>query len=243
MKYSAEKIGKIIKKERLKLNWSQEALGKELGQKSGAKQISKYENGTLPPIEVLLKLCEIFNCELGYLLGEENYSSGTKINTSINNLLGLSNESIDSIKHITGTQKKCINFGEESETYRNIINRFISNQSFISLIESIYYLDRFISKNTELEVILENKYGKETLEKAFEYYNSTTDYLKKDCSEKLEGIFYDAISDIDETISKEYDASFIIKALRYDVFISFQHLFENLYPPKYPINSSKATQS
>lgn len=42
MKYSPEKIGNIIKNERLKLNWSQETLAKELGQKSNGKQISKY---------------------------------------------------------------------------------------------------------------------------------------------------------------------------------------------------------
>lgn len=230
MIYSAEEIGKRIKKERLKINWSQEALGKELGQKSGAKQISKYEKGLLPPIDVLLELCKIFKCELGYLLGEEAYSSGTKINTTINETLGLNNESIDSIMRITGTEKKCLNYGCESENYRRILNRFISSPSFIYLFESLYELDNFILKRDKLWTDLEDKYGKEIYDKAFEYYNSTIDYLHDEHAEKLEEIYYQALSDIEVTIDKSHDASFPIKVLRYEARESFERLLDELYP-------------
>lgn len=232
MKYSSEEIGKKIKDERLKLNWSQEALGIDLGQKSGAKQISKYESGMLPPIDVLLKLCEIFNCELGYLLGEDDYSSGTKVNTAIENSLGLNNESINAIKHITGTEKSCVSFGYESKNYRRILNSFISSSSFADLAIALYDLDCSIAAKKKIWLNLEEKYGKETIDKAFEYYNSTTDYFHDENAEKLDDIYYQAMADIDSAIDKDYETSFPIKVLRYEAREAFERLLDNLYPQK-----------
>lgn len=232
MKYSPEEIGKLIKKERLKLNWSQEALGYDLGQKSGAKQISKYENGMLPPIEVLLKLCEIFNCELGYLLGESDYSSGSKINTAIQSNLGLDNSSIESIKHITGTEKNCLNFGYESKNYRCILNNFISNPAFIYLIEALYNLNHSVLQSDKIWADLETKYGKDIFDKAYEYYNSSTDYLHDENAEKLDDVYYQAMVDIDAAIDKQHENSFSIKVFRYEAREEFERLLDNLYPQK-----------
>ena len=119
MKYSAEEIGKIIKDKRINtLHWSQDALGKELS--ISGKQVSNYENGVLiPPIDILFKLCDIFNCELGYLLGEQDYSSGTKLNTAIEQKLGLTTNTINNICKITGTEHHCVNFGCESNNSDN----------------------------------------------------------------------------------------------------------------------------
>lgn len=231
MKYSSEEIGKIIKDKRNSLNLSQDKLGSKLG--ISGKQVSNYEKGILtPPIDILLSLCDIFKCELGYLIGEEDYSSGTKINTAIKNMLGLDNKSINSIKSITGTAKNCLNFGYESENYRRILNSFISNSSFRYLIESLYDLERSVSQRNKLWADLEDKYGKEILDKAFEYYNSTTDYLHDEHAEKLEHIYYQALSDIDIAIAKNHDASFPIKVLRYEARESFERLIDELYPQK-----------
>lgn len=232
MKYSQEKIGKLIKKERLKLNWSQEALGQELGQKSGAKQISKYESGMLPPLDVLIKLCEIFNCELGYLLGESDYSSGTKINTAIQDILGLNSKSIESITYITGTDRTCVKWGNESKNYRYILNNLISNPLFQDLIESLYELDLSYSNSKKIWLNLEHKYGKETLNRAFDYYNSSIDYLHDESADKLESIYYKAIADIEYSIDIYHTSSFALKVHRYEVRESFERLLDKLYPPK-----------
>lgn len=231
MKYSSEEIGKLIKDKRNSLNYSQNKLGSKLG--ISGKQISNYENGILtPPIDILLNLCDIFKCELGYLIGEEDYSSGTKIDTTIHSMLGLNNESIDSIMSITGTEKSCPNFGYEAEDYRRILNSLISNPSFRYLIEAIYDLDRSVSQKSKLWNDIENKYGKEILDKAFEYYNSTTDYFHDEHAKKIEDIYYQALSDIDTTIDKSRDASFSIKVLRYEAHEAFERLLDELYPQK-----------
>lgn len=231
MKYSSEEIGKIIKNKRNLSNLSQEKLGRILG--ISGKQISNYEKGILtPPIDILFKLCDIFKCELGYLIGEDDYSSGTKFNTAIKNMLGLDNESVDSIKSITGTDKNCLAFGYEFEEYKRILNNFISNSLFRQLIESLYDLDRSVSQRDKLWTDLKDKYGKEILDKAFQYYNSTTDYLHDDHTEKIEDIYYQAISDIDVVIDKSLDSLFPIKVLRYEVRESFERLLDELYPSK-----------
>lgn len=46
---------------------------KKLGDKLGVsgKQISNYESGALmPPMDILIKLCEVYECELEFLLNE-----------------------------------------------------------------------------------------------------------------------------------------------------------------------------
>lgn len=87
MKYNNEQISKMILSERTKLKISQAELGEKVG--VVGKQISNYEKGKLvPPIDIVLRLCDVFKCELGYLLGEPDYADGTKIETAICNATG-----------------------------------------------------------------------------------------------------------------------------------------------------------
>lgn len=229
MQYSSEEIGKIIKEQRLKLNWSQTKLGDKIG--VTGKQISNYENGALfPPIDILFKLCPIFDCELGFLIGEDDYSSGTKINTAIENELGLNTKSIDNIKHITGNQKSCVNFGYESENYREIINQFISSSDFPDLIESLLDLKRIANEKESINSTLENSFGKDILDQAFLYYKSKTDYYHVDESDALPDIYYKAMNAIDKAIDDDREYAYKIKVLRYEAKESFERLLDSLFP-------------
>ena len=68
-----ELLGKMIKKRRKGKKMTQEALAEKVG--VSAKQISSYENGhQYPPMDMLFKLCEVLDCDLGYLLGQEDYN-------------------------------------------------------------------------------------------------------------------------------------------------------------------------
>lgn len=232
MKYNKEEIGKIIRNKRTNsLNWSQEALGKEVG--VTGKQISNYEKGILtPPIDVLFKLCELFDCELGYLLGEEDYTSGTKLNTSINNKLGINTNSINAIRNITGNKRSCIHFGYDSNDFIRILNNILSSPYFRSLIESIYELDHCLRESDQVWIDLDNKYGKEVLSKAQEYLNSSIDYYHDDTSEQLSDIYYEAIKDIDNAIDINYETSFKTKVNKYAVYEAFEQLISSLYPTK-----------
>lgn len=231
MKYSTEEIGKKIKSERLSRKWSQEQLGQKIG--TTYKQISNYENGKLiPPMDILLKLCDIFNCELGYILGEDEYNAGTKLDTIIEHSLGLNTSSTKALQYITGKNRNCLNFGYESNTYRQILNNLLCDPAFSHLLESLYELDSCIKHKERMFVELEKKYGKEVLATAFECYNSTTDYLCDQNAKKLDDIYYEAMIDIETFLSKEYDISFSIKINRYNVRESFERLIDSLYPNK-----------
>lgn len=106
MNYDTKEIGKRIRlcrseyqKGKKKGEKNQESFGFDLKDDGNTgydrKTINKWENGkTLPPLDVLLKMCKLFDCELGYLLCEPEYANKTKVVTDITNETGLSEEAI-----------------------------------------------------------------------------------------------------------------------------------------------------
>jgi transcriptional regulator with XRE-family HTH domain len=71
----AIKLGKRLKEFRNKHGYSQEAMASLLEMEGGGKTYSTYETGyTLPPLEKLLRICEIFDTSPNILLGYEDTS-------------------------------------------------------------------------------------------------------------------------------------------------------------------------
>lgn len=67
-------LGNRIKKERENLKLSREDLAKKIGVSYSA--IAMYEQGNREPNnEILLKMCEIFNCSMDYLMGKSEYKT------------------------------------------------------------------------------------------------------------------------------------------------------------------------
>lgn len=65
-------IGNRIKSLRLELNLKQEELAIKLGL-NNKSSISQYEKGdAIPGDDIKLKMCELFNCSLDYLLGKSD---------------------------------------------------------------------------------------------------------------------------------------------------------------------------
>lgn len=63
-------LGARVKQLRKERGWSQEELAEAVGA-AGAHQISRYENGqTTPSTETVIKLAEVFDVSLDYLLIE-----------------------------------------------------------------------------------------------------------------------------------------------------------------------------
>lgn len=62
-------LGKRIELERIRIGLNQIELAKKLNLSSSAS-ISQYENGERTPNDdIKLKMCELFNCSLDYLIG------------------------------------------------------------------------------------------------------------------------------------------------------------------------------
>ena len=95
-----------IKFLREELNMTQQELANKL---DGAKStVAMYENETRKPsMEVLLRLSEIFNCSIDYLLGKTDVRNpGKQIDDVLNEaMIGMSKEDYETL---TETQKKQI---------------------------------------------------------------------------------------------------------------------------------------
>ena len=231
MNYDAKLIGNLIRKERKKRNWTLEKLGSKLG--VTGKQVSKYEKGDpLPPIDMMIKLCGVFDCEMGYLLGEKSYSEGTRLQTAILEHLHLSATSADMIKRITGTDRRSPSFGYKSDEYTRILNGLLSSPQFVYFVESLGCLDEQIAKRDQIFISLEDRFGKDLLDKAFECYKSTVDY-EHDPNAVLPDLqVLEAMRALEDAIDKTYSLEYPIKVARYELNESFQSLIDEIYPRK-----------
>lgn len=71
-------LGKRIESERIRLGLNQIELAKRLNLSSSAS-ISQYESGDrIPSDDIKLKMCELFNCSLDYLLGKSDIRNPEK---------------------------------------------------------------------------------------------------------------------------------------------------------------------
>ena len=158
MKYDTEIVGKMIKKEREQRGMTQAELASELG--VSYKQISNYERGKLlPPLDNLLGFCNIFDCELGYLIGEEGYETKTKLMTKICELTGLSEESVQSISDLTNDEFH----GDDN---KHVLNKLLTADQFNYFIEDLIKIENLTTVCNNRSRELEEKYGLELLEEA-----------------------------------------------------------------------------
>ena len=131
-------IGKRIRYERKTLGLSQERFSEELDRERAL--IGRWERGErLPSLEDLINMCELFNCEVGYLLCEEGYENKTRKVTDICNSTGLSEESVNlliedkkTMDKINAWVKKRTKFERKSKSISlDIIERIIKNDKYI----------------------------------------------------------------------------------------------------------------
>lgn len=225
MKYNAEEIGKRIKFQREKHKWTQKYLGQKLHITS--KQISIYESGTLPPLDNLLELCNLFDCELGYLLGEDTYTNGTLFETKVYDTIGLNSDSIRVLEYITNANSRFY-FGNESQKFREILNALINSQNFITLMEALYNLDSIYHSIQDLENKL-SVFEEDTVQEAYNLLIGTTD-IEHDStipvsSPEVLSAYKTLNTVIDKKESLEYDA----KVARYESNESFLMLLNELF--------------
>lgn len=142
MQYSQITIARRIKAEREALGLSKEALGEMLN--VNRNTITAWERqddkGRYPPLGDLARMCELFNCELGYLLGE--YNCKTRAVTDIQAETGLSERAI---KILLGSNE--ISKAGEGETpypdraqaarFISTLSRLIEHNNFCSFINDL----------------------------------------------------------------------------------------------------------
>lgn len=107
-------LGKRIELERTRLGLNQIELAKKLDLSSSAS-ISQYEKGDrIPSDDIKLKMTEIFNCSLDYLMGKSDIRNPQK--------LQLDDMDIAFASGIKGLNK------ENQETLKNIMDGLLAKQ-------------------------------------------------------------------------------------------------------------------
>ena len=91
-KKRSQKIGMRLRTERKNLKLTQEELASQLNI-SSRQRVARWENGTeLPVLSDLLRMSDLFGCEIGYLLCD--YDCKTRTATDIQKETGLSEAAI-----------------------------------------------------------------------------------------------------------------------------------------------------
>ena len=233
MRYSTEETGKRIKAERERRKLSQKKLGDTIG--VSGKQISNYEKGILfPPLDILTKLCGVFDCELGYLLGEEDYSEGSKFLTEVQKRLGLDTNSMKMIMYITGSSSNCYHLGIESEENRIILNKFLSAEKYREFFRCLADMEDAYVLSTDTGIDLEKKYSKEQITEALKVMNSEFDYTMGPNALNPDDEICKIINDIEDDIDRERELQehreYKMKVARYELNKAFERLIDSIYP-------------
>lgn len=142
MKYSNEVIGSRIRQSRKECGLTQEVLADRLN--VTRRPIGEWEKGnTLPELSLLLNMCAIFDCEMGYLLGE--HEEKTRVATDICKETGLTENAVQIIR------------GEFPYDVSFLLDQ-ITDEAKEDLLESIDFMNCFPSNHnaTVLSWLLEN---------------------------------------------------------------------------------------
>ncbi len=145
MKTTTELIGQRIKQERERLKLSQTALAHKIGLNEEYKSemrgiVSRWELGKVKPsAEYLVKLCELFGCEIGYLFGEIN--EPTRATTDITAASKLDARAVDVvINGARGTNKNPLKLSQPDfdRLFRKGLNSIIADCPEIAVIVAAY---------------------------------------------------------------------------------------------------------
>lgn len=229
MKYDQTIIGKRIKEERVKNKYTQKHLGSLV--KVTGKQISNYEsNKAIPPLEILERLSNIFHCEVGYLLGEDDYSNQTKLNTLIQKETTLNLSSISQLKK--ATYNPSARFSNDIDSNDNgkvkALNQFINSKYFISLIDELSKLIEMKQKDLDSQQALIDKYGQENITECLEY--AKTHSIEDPTFNAIDApnYFEQIYKEHNQIIENEDNNSFQEKVLKYELNQMFNEIIKDI---------------
>lgn len=223
MKYNEEHIGKMIKTEREKNGMKQKDLADLIHVTN--KQISNYERGILlPPLDKLLDICQVFDCELGYLLGEEGYENKTKLMTAVSNSTGLTMDALQSILNLVTDR---LSF----DSYRKILNRLFTAPLLEAFLDDLSVVDNVIVDYESVYKKLEKKYDKELLKKAWKAYQDPhIDFQHDEEYRDKNPDLLQIIVEIDTSVDDMIDKKPIIDVARYHLNKTMEALVDEMYP-------------
>lgn len=139
MKYNMIDVGRRIKEERLKNGYKrQDDLCDELH--ISRNTLSAWENGKANiELRDLMKLCELFHCEVGYLMCQ--YDTPYRVQSDISEQTQLSVKAIQNIMKLRDNHKRL--FGNR----KNCLDALLSSDDFVAMLEKIEEYRKLKSSN------------------------------------------------------------------------------------------------
>lgn len=132
-KYDAERIGQRIRIERKRLDMTQDDIGAELH--VVRQTFSDWERGkTLPQLSDMLSMCNVFECELGYLLCE--HEEKTREATDVCRATGLSEDAFIQLQMIR----------DNAPNLMKVLNLILEDKRFTELLAT---MDRCLDYGTD----------------------------------------------------------------------------------------------
>lgn len=152
MAYSQYEIGERMRRLRKEYGYTLEQVAEACGVQQ-YQTVSKWESGnTVPAMKQLLNLCNLYCCDIGYLLGE--YDCKTRHATDIQASTGLSEKSIQELK------TRAVLYPETTKALNAIIE--FNRGDIIDLVSSFLLFDFADDVDTGTGIIkgqaLENMY-------------------------------------------------------------------------------------
>lgn len=223
MQYDIQIIGQTIRNERKKHKWTQNKLGMMLN--VSGKQISNYENGKLlPPQDVLLKIADLFNCEYGYILGEESYKDGSKLNTAVCESLGLTSEAVEALRTVTHK-----GLSQKLEERQKAISCFFESPYFgrfvDCLVEAVTISKGIESYNDGIHQELVSRYGEKLVGKAVVYCSYGDSVPAANANDPM---FKKVVNEIDSYIDESQTQEYAQKVARYELREAFEQLIRSI---------------
>lgn len=140
--YDFEKIAQRIKAVRIDKNITQAYVAKKCN--VSRSTVIKWEKGeSFPELNSMLKLCNLYDCELGYLLCETGYENGKRETTDICKATGLSQEAVETlVDNETTVHERPLLAGYASKE-KQLVNTILmeSNYNFIASLYSYAYFE------------------------------------------------------------------------------------------------------
>ncbi|MBO5112534.1 MAG: helix-turn-helix transcriptional regulator [Lachnospiraceae bacterium] len=168
----------------------------------------KWENGNLEPsLEMLTILCNFYDCEIDYLLG--NISERKKSYTDINEKTGLSIAAIESLIQTKEVHDLFFGHRQTKNDKLDIINLILTDKKngFSSFLDILTGFCRFNISNAENKMYTVDSHGitdfreKKTIPGGSTHYNPKQAHFHL---EDMESMYYLKIWDAIKEIKKEY---------------------------------------
>ena len=140
--YDFEKIAQRIKAVRIDKNITQAYVAKKCN--VSRSTVIKWEKGeSFPELNSMLKLCNLYDCELGYLLCETGYENGKRETTDICKATGLSQEAVETLVYNETTVHERPVLAGYASKEKQLVNTILmeSNYNFIGSLYSYAYFE------------------------------------------------------------------------------------------------------